>query len=124
MLARAGELDEAETELQVLSRLPLEKADALELLGCISRIRGASQQALQIHLQARAEYEKNLPSDHPFMLRNTLYQEAARGTAAATPGRVAFVNAAERVKQQFEATSVWRTQIEDCERQSNCRLIL
>ena len=117
-LARAGELDAAVAELQPLSELELEQADALDLLACVLRIRGSPAEALDMHRRARALYEKNLPPEHPFLLRNTLYIDASGND------RDAFVQAAERVKRQFGATSVWRTLIESCEKGSSCLLIL
>lgn len=125
MLARAGRFEEASAQLQELTALSVEQADAMELMACVLRARAEADKSLVLHRRARGLLEQNLPQDHPFLLRNTLYQEAAVANIELTEqSRRQLVRTAERVKQQFGPTSVWRSLIEQCERNPPCAIIL
>jgi tetratricopeptide (TPR) repeat protein len=82
---RAGEIVPAARELEGLLKrhealgVPVssEWGLALDLFGCTQRELGESTEAGAIHRRAATQLEKQLPADHPFRLRNTLYQLAA-----------------------------------------------
>jgi hypothetical protein len=97
----------------------------LELLGCVLSALKKPSEALTMHRHARALYRQNLPADHPFLLRNTLYQQDALAVIEPGPAsRSALVETMTRAKRQFSPTSAWRNAIESCEKGLSCSLIL
>jgi len=92
MLARQGDLDaawqEAVPTVAVLARradLPIELGQLLDLQGGIQRDRGHLAEAARLHQQAHELLSRQLPADHPFLARNALYQERAKGLPTQAP---------------------------------------
>ncbi len=125
ILARSGAMKAARDELEPLVAESADLEQTLELLGCVLRELGQVPEALALHQRARALFEKELPPDHPFLLRNTLYKEAALVLMAPTPAtRARFSERAAQFSRQFASTSSWKKLIETCTRQPDCRLLL
>jgi serine/threonine-protein kinase len=102
-----GSRQEIESELARLNAQPgpssVELGQALDLLGCALRELGKPEQALATHRKAREQFQKQLPPDHPFLDRNTLYMYAA------TASRASFAEQAERIAKPLPPGSFWRT---------------
>jgi hypothetical protein len=109
ILLRDGRTAEASAELLALvTRLgtaadapQLELGQALDLQGCALRESGNPAAAVAAHDSARARLEKLLPANHPFLIRNTLYREAA------TDRRDDFARDAAIAMRTFEDSSIW-----------------
>jgi Flp pilus assembly protein TadD len=84
--ARAGRWRDAYEELRGLAGVEFEQGEALDLLGCAALELGRRDEALSLHRRARPLLEKKLPADHPSLLRNTLYQEAAAAKQGSASG--------------------------------------
>jgi len=133
MAARAGDIERARGELERAATAmqqrtgpadDVERAQALELLGCLARAAGDPRRALALHREARALLEKNLPPDHPWLARNSLYQVVAE-EAQARPGgtpvhREALVQGARLYEERFPKESLWRDVIEHALDASAC----
>ena len=111
ILLRGGDFkdsrQEIESELARLKRQPhpssVELGQALDLLGCTLRELREPEQALATHRTAREQFQKQLPADHPFLDRNTLYIDAA------TASRTSFAEQAQRIARRLPPGSLWRT---------------
>lgn len=85
ILLRAGragdalpQLEALETRLRALpERHDIELGQVLDLEGCALRELGRSAQAAYAHAEARTFLLKELPADHLFVRRNTLYEDIA-----------------------------------------------
>jgi hypothetical protein len=83
ILLQSGDFVAALVELEVLARclstlaisVDIELGQVLDLQGHALRALGRRTEALAAHQAARGYLQKQLPSDHPFLLRNTLYRE-------------------------------------------------
>ena len=125
ILARAGRYKAAHAILQELVTIPTEQAEAFELMGCVQRATGRPAAALEAHASARAKFREKLPDDHPWLLRNTLYEKAARFDLSAGPAAQAeFSAAASSMTRELSESSVWRAQIDACVARLPCPLIL
>jgi serine/threonine protein kinase len=121
LLLRQGDFASARVELasvvRVLEEEPtryqVDLGQTLDLLACLLRETGDPSGAKALHAKARSAYENNLPPDHPFFDRNTLYQEVAtdRGKTAQTQ-RQAVHQAADSYKARFPEHSLWRSLID------------
>jgi tetratricopeptide (TPR) repeat protein len=108
---RAGDLLEARKEIEAeIDRIEkraapssLELGQALELLGCILREMHDPTGSIAAHRRARMLLSKQLPADHPFLTRNTLY------IAADLRDRNGFADAAQRIGRTLPPDSTWRT---------------
>ena len=84
ILLRAARAPEALPELEsVLAQMnainqppQLEFGLSLDSLGCVLRALDRATDAHSAHLRARTHLEKQLPADHPLMLRNTLFLQS------------------------------------------------
>lgn len=108
---RHGRLEAALHELQAVAALHqqspgdhgIDRAHALDLLGCGARAQGRWAQARELHAQARSLLADRLPAAHPFLLRNRLYLTLAGAEGlAAEP-----VDARARLRALLPADSVW-----------------
>lgn len=123
ILLRAGQPEEARMELESLTAelsaasqtRPLELGQALDLLGCALRELNRSAEAAELHARARRELEKQLPAGHPFLNRNTLYEEAA------AKDRAGFVRDAAQTESGLAPASIWRRLIDAQSDPSACR---
>jgi serine/threonine protein kinase/tetratricopeptide (TPR) repeat protein len=114
ILLRAGRAEDALQELEPLvSRLlavadppEIELGQALDLWGCTLRALSRSTDAVAAHDKARTHLGKQLPADHPFMARNTLYREAA------AHDKEQFERDARNTTQNMTPTSIWRSLID------------
>jgi tetratricopeptide (TPR) repeat protein len=124
ILLRSGRLTEASQALQSLhdellalpEARPLELAHTLDLLGCAQRELGLPKQAMESHDAAAKELKKNLPADHPFIMRNALYRLAAAND------REKFVQVAARIKLALGPTSIWHQVIDTRTDPSACHM--
>lgn len=102
-----GARQEIESELARLNMQPrpssVELGQALDLLGCALRELRQPEHALATHRKAREQFQKQLPPDHPFLERNTLYLYAA------TASRASFAEQAQRMAMPLPPGSFWRT---------------
>jgi tetratricopeptide (TPR) repeat protein len=123
VLARSGDLAAAQQELeataqalrQAIERKPgatflaLELAHVLDLLGCVLREAGDPARARALHEQAAPLLERHLPRDHPFAIRNALYQDVATWRLDATPAsRERLVGTMSHYLAAAPERSVWR----------------
>jgi tetratricopeptide (TPR) repeat protein len=123
VLARSGDLTAAQQELeataqalrQAIERKPgatflaLELAHVLDLLGCVLREAGDPARARALHEQAAPLLERHLPRDHPFAIRNALYQDVATWRLDATPAsRERLVGTMSHYLAAAPERSVWR----------------
>jgi eukaryotic-like serine/threonine-protein kinase len=123
ILLRAGRADDAFQELDSLAAQlraapeshELEFGQTLDLLGCALRELNRSAEAVARHEEARVRLEKQLPANHPFLDRNTLYRMAAGRDERA------FRQQAASVEARWALTSVWRALVESHEAPSACR---
>ena len=123
ILLRAGQAVEARIELESLAgelsgasqTRPLELGQALDLLGCALRELNRSTEAAALHARARRELEKQLPAGHPFLIRNTLYGEAA------AKDRAGFIRDAAQTESGLAPASIWRRLIDAQSDPSACR---
>lgn len=126
-------LELAAQQSQVAAGQEVELAQVFELIGCALRETGRANDALAWHLKARALFEKNLPADHPFLDRNTLYTIAAQfsAKAAAATGEN-LKRQAQLYSDRFPADSLWRRMLDEAilpghcpdQRSAMCALIL
>jgi tetratricopeptide (TPR) repeat protein len=87
ILLQSGDFAQALAELETLARclgtlaisVDVELGQVLDLQGHALRALGRRTDALAAHEAARGHLQKQLPPDHPFLLRNTLYREAVVG---------------------------------------------
>jgi len=122
IVLRSRQPAQAMLELEVLSRRiqsaaspnELEWGQVLDLEACALRELGRPTEAAALHLRARALLQKQLPADHPFLARNTLYQELVAGN------REAFALEAARVDRGLTPGSIWRQFIAAQFDASNC----
>jgi serine/threonine protein kinase/tetratricopeptide (TPR) repeat protein len=123
VLARSGDLAAAQQELeataqalqQAIERKPgatflaLELAHVLDQLGCVLREAGDPTRARALHEQAAPLLERHLPRDHPFAVRNALYQDIATWRLQATPAsRERLVQTVSHYLAAAPERSVWR----------------
>jgi len=123
----------AAQQSQIAAGQEVELAQVFELIGCALRETGRANEASAWHLKARALFEKNLPADHPFLDRNTLYTIAAQfsATAAAATGEN-LKRQAQLYSDRFPADSLWRRMLVEAilpghcpdQRSAMCALIL
>jgi serine/threonine-protein kinase len=110
ILLRSGEHAQAARELDALSKRiqsaavqnELEWGQILDLQGCALRDLGRPVEAATAHLRALALLQRQLPANHPFLLRNLLYRELAAGN------RDAYAREAARLEQALTPGSIWR----------------
>jgi eukaryotic-like serine/threonine-protein kinase len=114
ILLRGGRVEEATRELASLltqhqhraEPLRLEWGLALDLMGCAQRERAQLTEARQSHALALDQLKQQLPGDHPFLRRNTLYMKAA------AESQVEFVQLARTYGDGLPSASLWRRMIE------------
>ena len=114
ILVRGGRAQDAREELEASLRLlsdtvsgqALEFGQTLDLLGCVQRELMATADATTLHGRAREQLTKQLPADHPFVVRNTLYTELSKNR------REEFRRTSALYQQKLPPTSSWRRLIE------------
>jgi serine/threonine-protein kinase len=114
ILLRAGRAQDAREELEASIKLLsgpaagqfLEFGQTLDLLGCAQRELNAADAATALHARAREQLTKQLPPDHPFVSRNTLYGELSKNH------REEFKRASVLYQQKLPPASSWRRLIE------------
>jgi len=114
ILLRAGHLEPALRASEALlaefgaAERPsdVEWGQVFDLVGCAQRELGRRDAAIASHRSARAHLGKQLPDDHPFLLRNTLYTEVARNN------REQFRRTAEVITRELPTGSLWRRRVE------------
>jgi hypothetical protein len=87
----------------------------LDLQGCALRALGRSTEAIALHERARTLLQKELPPDHPFLVRNALYREAAAGNWER------FRAQAERLGMASMPNSIWKKLLDSAAASSECR---
>jgi tetratricopeptide (TPR) repeat protein len=114
ILLRAGQAEPALMALEFLEkrllampeRREIELGQVLDLMGCALRELRRGPDAMQAHGKARTFLAKELPPDHPFLQRNTLYADVAANDAQKlrrdAPG----------ILRDMSATSYWRRLID------------
>jgi serine/threonine protein kinase len=113
-LLRADQPQEALRELDALvARLEaaaqpsaLEFGQVLDLHGCALRELDRAADAQASHERARIQLLKSLPPDHPFLIRNSLYKEAAADNIGQ------FQLRAQEFNVGLPVSSIWRRLIE------------
>ena len=114
ILLRSGDAQASRLELESqLSRVTaqsspsgLEIGQMADLLGCALRELHQVAGSLAAHERARAQFAKQLPPDHPFLARNSLYRYAAMND------RERFSKQATLIESSLPAESIWRTLID------------
>ena len=120
---RIGDVEQALLELDTLiarlRALPwsadIELGQALDLKGCALRSLGRHAEATAAHELARVHLQKQLASDHPFLLRNTLYQEAAAGRWER------FQSQAQQLGKTLVPNSIWKKLLDAAGTSLECR---
>lgn len=103
----------AEQQQRVRAGQEVEYAQTLELLGCAERDAGHVDSALDAHRRAAEILAAKLPPDHPYRLRNALYQEAAFATSHPTGAAVSsLATHARAYAEHFPPDSLWRRLVE------------
>ena len=125
ILLRSGQAQLAQVELKALIELLQARSapahydlgQILDLLGCVQRELGRAAEALASHRRARESLQRVLPSEHPFLLRNLLYQAVAgRDTEE-------FIRQAEQAKRLWAAGFSWQRLIAAHLDPSSCRAL-
>jgi serine/threonine-protein kinase len=118
VLARAGRMDEALSEIRALRTLfpsppggaALELGQLLDLEACVLRALGDAAQAMRLHQQAAELLARQLPPEHPLIERNALYRAWAESQAAGPDDAASDIRhkaMAAAYAKRFSADAVW-----------------
>jgi serine/threonine-protein kinase len=101
-------LQSADPKAPASTQTSADLAQALDLMGQLSRRQGDAKAAVQAHARAAELLNSALPPTHPLLARNTLLQQVARWLAGEAGARPALAAAASRYLESMPAGSAWR----------------